>query len=88
MQKLKLNMKSTVVIEENAWRISEELKGKKCLILMDEVCDFIDLHKVMGIQDHQESKVVLASKLRDICKDMEADELPFSNAKADKLRFI
>ncbi|XP_034675760.1 uncharacterized protein LOC117906711 [Vitis riparia] len=75
VRKLKLNMKSTVVIEENAWRISEELKGKKCLILMDEVCDFIDLHKVMGIQDHQENKVVLASRLRDICKDLDADEL-------------
>lgn len=79
-------MENIASIEENAWRI--KLKGKKYLIPLDEACDFIDLHKVMGIQDHQESKVVLASKLRDICKDMEADELPFSNAKADKLRFI
>ena len=75
MQQLKLNMESTIGIEEYAWRISEELKGKKCLILMDEVCDFIDLHKVMGIQDHQENKVVLASRLRDICKDLDAEEL-------------
>lgn len=79
-------MENIVGIEENAWRI--KLKGKKYLILLDEACDFIDLHKVMGIQDHQESNVVLASKLRDICKDMEADELPFSNAKTDKLTFI
>lgn len=79
-------MENIVGIEENAWRI--KLKGKKYLILLDEACDFIDLHKVMGIQDHQESNVVLASKLRDIWKDMEADELPFSNAKTDKLRFI
>ena len=49
MQQLKLNMESTIGIEEYAWRISEELKGKKCLTLMDEVCDFIDLHKVMGM---------------------------------------
>ena len=88
MQRLKMNMEGTVSIKENSHRISEELKGRKCLILLDEVYDFIDLHVVMGINDNQESKVVLASKLRDICKDMEADELPFSNAKADKLRFI
>ena len=29
----------------------------------------------MVIQDNLKSKVVLASRLRDICKDMEADEL-------------
>ena len=75
MQRLKLNVESTAGIEENAWRISEELKGKKCLILVDEIFDLIDLHEVMGIQDNLESKVVLASRLRDICKDMEADEL-------------
>ena len=75
MQRLKLNVESTAGIEENAWRISEELKGKKCLILVDEIFDLIDLHKVMGIQGNLESKVVLASRLRDICKDMEADEL-------------
>ena len=49
MQQSKLNMESNVGIEENTLRISEELKGKKCLTLMDEVCDFIDLHKVMGM---------------------------------------
>ena len=75
MQRLKLNVESTAGIEENAWRISEELKGKKFLILVDEIFDLIDLHEVMGIQDNLESKVVLASRLRDICKDMEADEL-------------
>ncbi|KAJ9687688.1 hypothetical protein PVL29_016249 [Vitis rotundifolia] len=75
MQRLKMNMEGTVSIEENSQRISEELRGRKCLILLDEVYDSIDLHKVMGIDDNQESKVVLASRIRDICKDMEADEL-------------
>ena len=37
MHRLKLNVESTIGIEENAWRISEELKGKKCLILVDEI---------------------------------------------------
>ena len=75
MHRLKLNVESTTNIDENAWRISKELKGKKCLTLVDEIFDFIDLHEVMDIQDNLESKVVLASRLRDICKDMEADEL-------------
>ena len=75
MQRLKMNMEGTVSIKENSHRISEELKGRKCLILLDEVYDFIDLHVVMGINDNQESKVVLASTIGDICNDMEADEL-------------
>ncbi|XP_034701677.1 uncharacterized protein LOC117926621 [Vitis riparia] len=75
MQRLKMNMEGTVSIKENSHRISEELKGRKCLILLDEVHDFIDLHVVMGINDNQESKVVLASTIRGICNDMEADEL-------------
>ena len=37
MQRLKLNVESTAGIEENVWRISEELRGKKCLILVDEI---------------------------------------------------
>ena len=86
MHRLKLNVESTTGIEENTWRISKELKGKKCLILVDEIFDFIDLDEVMDIQDNLESKVVLASRLRDICKDMEADELinvkPLSNHEA------
>ncbi|WJZ83001.1 hypothetical protein VitviT2T_002718 [Vitis vinifera] len=86
MQRSKLNIESNVGIEENTWRIFEELKGKKCLILLNEVCDFIDLHEVMGIQDHPESKVVLASRLRDIYKDIESDEpinvKPLSNHEA------
>ena len=75
MQRLKMNMKGSVSIKENSLRISEELKGKKCLILLDEVYDFIDLDEVIGINQSHESKVVLASRLRDICKGMEADEL-------------
>ena len=86
MHRLKLNVESTTGIEENAWRISKELKGKKFLILVDEIFDFIDQHEVMDIQDNLESKVVLASRLRDICEDMEVDELinvkPLSNHEA------
>ncbi|KAL6330255.1 hypothetical protein AAG906_040177 [Vitis piasezkii] len=75
MQRLKMNMEGTVSIVENSQRIYEVLGGRKCLILLDDVYDFIDLHEVMGIDDIQESKVVLASRIRNICKDMEADEL-------------
>lgn len=97
MQRLKMNMKGSVSIEENSLRISEELKGKKCLILLDEVYDFINLHEVMGIDDIQESKALLAGRIRNICKDMEADELinvkPLSEYEAlnmfkKKVRFV
>ena len=70
-----MNMEGTVSIEENSQRIYEVLEGRKCLILLDEVYDFINLHEVMGIDDIQESKVLLAGRIRNICKDMEADEL-------------
>ncbi|KAJ9687646.1 hypothetical protein PVL29_016219 [Vitis rotundifolia] len=65
MQRLKLNMQNNIGIEENTCRISIELKGKKYLIILDK---FMTLLIYMN-------KVVLVSRLCDICKDMEADEL-------------
>jgi disease resistance protein RPS2 len=44
------------------------------LLLLDDVWDILDLH-VIGIPDNEnDSKVVLATRYRDICFDLEADE--------------
>lgn len=75
MRRLKLDMEHFADIEENARRISEELKEKKYLLLLDEVQDFIDLTAVMEIHNNLDSKVVLASRSRCVCYDMDADEL-------------
>ena len=77
IRRLELSVEGTSsTTEEKAQRISKELEGKKCLILLDEVCQKIDLHEVMGFRTLQkDSKVVLASRSRGICYDMDADEL-------------
>ena len=89
LQQLEMIVQSNVSVKETAQRIFEMLRGKKYLILLDEVCGFVDLHKIMKIQDNQESKVVSASRFRDICKAMGADELikvkPLSDHEAFSL---
>lgn len=76
IQRLKLSVEGISRIEEKAQRISEGLEGKKCLILLDEVGHKIDLHEIMGFRTLQkDSKVVLASRSRGICRDMDADAL-------------
>lgn len=84
MRRLQLNTGSTE--NENAEIISEELKEKKCLILLDDVCHHIELVKIIGVHDNQKCKVVLSSRDRDLCKEMEVDEIitvkPLSNTDA------
>nr|CAN74437.1 hypothetical protein VITISV_022952 [Vitis vinifera] len=74
MRRLNLNMGGPTDIEENTQIIFEELKKKKCLILLDEVCHRIDLENVIGIHGIQDCKVVLASRDRGICRVMDVDE--------------
>ena len=76
LQRLKLDVQGITDIEEVALIISEELKEKKYLILLDEVWDTIDLNRIMGINDNQkDSKVVLASRYDDVCYGMEVNEI-------------
>ncbi|GLT69934.1 hypothetical protein SLA2020_420430 [Shorea laevis] len=73
-QRLKLNVEGVTNPDEIAWRISKELECKRYLLLLDEVWDILDL-LVIGIPDNEkDSKVVLATRYRDICFDMETDE--------------
>ena len=75
IQRLNLSVEGISSIKGKAQRISEELEGKKCLILLDEVGHKIDLHKIVGFQNLKDSKVVLASRSRGICYDMGANAL-------------
>ncbi|KAJ9687655.1 hypothetical protein PVL29_016226 [Vitis rotundifolia] len=76
MDRLQLNMGSATTIEKNAQIIFEELKKKKCLILLDEVCHPIELGKIIGVHpDTQSCKVMLASRDGGICREMDADWL-------------
>nr|CAN60524.1 hypothetical protein VITISV_010159 [Vitis vinifera] len=75
LRRLKLDVDDNANVNEAALIISEELKGKKCLILLDEVWDWIDLNRIMGIDENLDSKVVLASRYQDICCVMDAEDL-------------
>ena len=89
MDRLQLNMGSATDIEKNTQIIFKELKKKKCLILLDEVCHLIELEKIIGVHDIQNCKVVLASRDRGICRDMDVDQLinvkPLSDDEALKM---
>ena len=75
LRRLKLDVDDNANVNEAALIISEELKGKKCLILLDNVQDWIDLNRIMGIDENLDSKVVLASRYQDICCVMDAEDL-------------
>ena len=73
LDRLELNVGSAD-INKNAQIIFEELKKKKCLILLDDVCCTIELEKLIGVHDMQTCKVVLATRDLAICKDMDVDD--------------
>ncbi|XP_021287086.1 LOW QUALITY PROTEIN: disease resistance protein RPS2-like [Herrania umbratica] len=69
-QRLKLKMEGAMCSGELARIISEEMKDKKYLLLLDEVMDSIDLHQI-GIPDNGSgSKVVLTTEFRHVCSSM------------------
>jgi disease resistance protein RPS2 len=75
IDRLKLDVKDTTNPDEISRRISIELECKRCLLLLDEVLDKLDLCRI-GIHENQkDSKVVLATRYRDICFAMETEEL-------------
>ncbi|KAJ9687687.1 hypothetical protein PVL29_016248 [Vitis rotundifolia] len=76
LRRLILDVDDNADVNEAASIISAELKGKKCLILLDNVQDCIDLNRIMGIHENPDSKVVLVSEYDDPnnCV-MNADEL-------------
>ncbi|XP_048135164.1 disease resistance protein RPS2-like isoform X2 [Rhodamnia argentea] len=75
MQRLKLKVEAGVTAIETAQLISNELGGMRYLLLLDEVWDPFDLHEIGIPNNNKDSKVVFASRFRDLCYDMDADEL-------------
>jgi disease resistance protein RPS2 len=72
-RRLKLNVDDITEPDEIAQRIRTELEHKKYLLLLDEVSEVFDLHKI-GISCIQnDSKVVLATRYFHICDGMETD---------------
>jgi disease resistance protein RPS2 len=73
-QRLKLNVEGVINPDEIALRISKELECKRYLLLLDEVRDILDLHMIGILDNKKDSKVVLATRYRDICFDFDTDE--------------
>ena len=74
MERLKMNVEDITEPNEVAQRISTELEGKNHLLLLDEVWEVFDLHKI-GINGNQkDSKVVVATRYFHICDGMATDE--------------
>ncbi|KAF8019436.1 hypothetical protein BT93_G0196 [Corymbia citriodora subsp. variegata] len=75
IQRLKLKVEGGVNEVETAQLISNELGGLRYLLLLDEVWDPFDIHETGIPNNDKDSKVVFASRFRDLCYDMDADEL-------------
>uniref|UniRef100_A0A2N9FKL0 Uncharacterized protein n=1 Tax=Fagus sylvatica TaxID=28930 RepID=A0A2N9FKL0_FAGSY len=76
IDRLKLNMEGITDRNEIAEQICRELKGKKCLLLLDDVRKDLDLDlSLIGMDDNERDiKVVLTTRHRHVCYDMEIDE--------------
>ncbi|XP_056162720.1 probable disease resistance protein At4g27220 isoform X2 [Syzygium oleosum] len=74
-QRLKLKVEGGVNTVETAQLISNELADLRYLLLLDEVWDPFDIHEIGIPNNDKDSKVVFASRFRDLCYDMDADEL-------------
>uniref|UniRef100_A0A2N9GFT7 AAA+ ATPase domain-containing protein n=1 Tax=Fagus sylvatica TaxID=28930 RepID=A0A2N9GFT7_FAGSY len=72
--RLKLNMEGITDRNEIAQQIRRELKSRRCLLLLDEVWEVLDLPLIGMYDNEKDSKVVLATRHRHVCYDMETDE--------------
>ena len=58
---------------EIAQQICRELKSKRCLLLLDEVWEFLDLPLIGMFESEKDSKAVLATRCYHVCFDMKID---------------
>ncbi|XP_030955452.1 disease resistance protein At4g27190-like isoform X2 [Quercus lobata] len=70
--RLKLNVEGITDPDEISQQIWRELKGKRYLLLLDEVWECLDL-SLIGIYESENSKVVLATRYSHVCSDMGTD---------------
>ncbi|KAH7834044.1 hypothetical protein Vadar_012171 [Vaccinium darrowii] len=74
VQRLKLTTVGTSNADEVAQRIAMELKGKKYLLLLDDVKSYPNLDEIGIPLSSNGSKIVLTTRLRDVCKDKMVDK--------------
>ncbi|KAG5525742.1 hypothetical protein RHGRI_032133 [Rhododendron griersonianum] len=69
-QRLKLTMARTSNVTEVAQRIFTELEGKKFLLLLDDVKEYLNLNEIGIPFSNNGSKIVLTTRLREVCNSM------------------
>ncbi|KDP42479.1 hypothetical protein JCGZ_00276 [Jatropha curcas] len=73
-QELEVNLEGFTETKKIASIISEKLESTRYLLLLDDVWGAFDLDDV-GIYDKEDSKVVIASRHRGICREMCVDHI-------------
>ena len=71
--RLKLNMEGITDPNEIAQLICRDLKSKRCLLLLDEVREVLDMPLIGMCESEKDSKVVVATRNYHVCCDMETD---------------
>ncbi|CAL5379981.1 unnamed protein product [Camellia sinensis] len=84
LRRLKLNIKGTKRADEVAHEILEELKGKKYLLLMDDVKQDLNLYKIGIPNGKNGSKIVLTSRLGHVCSSLVNRVIKVTNLSADE----
>ncbi|KAK2632909.1 hypothetical protein EUGRSUZ_L00913 [Eucalyptus grandis] len=72
-QRLMLKVEGEVNRVETAQLIKNKLEDMRYLLLLDQVCDYLNLKEVGIPSNDKGSKVVFASRFRDVCHYMDAD---------------
>lgn len=72
---LKLNVEGMTDLDEIASQISLKLECKRYLILLDDVCEPINLDTIAKSNSQKDGKVVMASRYRNVYCQMDVDEL-------------
>ena len=73
--RLKLNMEGITSSDEIYHQICQELKSKKCLLLLDEASGSFHSSLITQYGNAKDSKVVLTARTRPDCLEMKADIL-------------
>ncbi|KAG5525747.1 hypothetical protein RHGRI_032137 [Rhododendron griersonianum] len=73
-QRLKLTMAGTSNTDEVAQRIRTELKGKKYLLLLDDVKECLSLNEIGIPVSNNGSKIVLTTRMRHVCNNEMVDK--------------
>ncbi|KAF7116293.1 hypothetical protein RHSIM_RhsimUnG0032000 [Rhododendron simsii] len=74
-QRLKLTIAGTSNVDEVAERIATELKGRKFLLLLDDVKEYLNLNEIGIHLSNNGSKIVLTTRLHHVCDKRMVDRV-------------